>query len=346
METDSKLILSQAQQFYHIKPLREITTGSSGNNIYEVMSEQTPYILRVSQYSQSEIAHIEFELNWIEYLSARMEGIIKPVRSLKHNLYEVAEAGGKSYVLCLQEKARGRIIDINNPEEFNETLFYRLGALMGRMHRLTAEYEGNRVRPEFEWNGPHFWRRNIEILDEDVRQSERQFLAELALLPVDRANYGIVHFDIHTDNFLVDNDKITLIDFYECQFNWYAADMASALFFMVQKGANPLKNVKEKQRTEFAETYLISYLKGYLQTNTISKYWIHTFDLFMKYQMLDEYIFAQNYWPEEFGDRRQWYMEWHKEKIIHNRPYVNINYEKVIGSVTASQPAGQAQFRP
>ena len=41
---------------------------------------------------------------------------------------------------------------------------------------------------------------------------------------------------------------------------------------MVQKKANPLKRWHEKARTEFAETYLISYLKGYLQTNLISAY--------------------------------------------------------------------------
>lgn len=69
--------------------------------------------------------------------------------------------------------------------------------------------------------------------------------------------------------------------------------MASAMFFMVQKGAGPLKNLTEKARTNFAEAYLLSYLKGYLQTNAISAYWIGKMDLFMRYQMIDEYVAAQ-----------------------------------------------------
>ena len=94
-----------------------------------------------------------------------------------------------------------------------------------------------------------------------MRQGEKRFLEELEQLPIGNKNYGIVHFDIHTDNFLVENKRITLIDFDACQFNWYAADMASAMFFMVQKGAGPLKNLTEKERTNFAEAYLLSYLK-------------------------------------------------------------------------------------
>lgn len=194
-------------------------------------------------------------------------------------------------------------------------------------------YEGNIINPEFEWNGPHFWRRDIAISDEDVRLSEKRFLQELNVLPVKKDNYGIVHFDIHTDNFLVENDKITLIDFEACQFNWYAADIASAVFFMVQKGAGPLKHLSEKERTEFAETYLISYLKGYLQTNSISKYWIYTIDLFMKYQMIDEYVAAQYYWSKESDLLRQWYSNWYKERIVHNLPYLYIDYNKVVDSL-------------
>jgi len=333
MDINNNPVFSQAQQLYRIKPLLEITTGGSGNSIFEVASGQLPYILRITEATEKKKSHIGFESRWVEYLSAHMEGIAKPVRSVNGNLFEVIEAAGEKYILYLQEKAPGKIVDNNNPDEFNETLFFHLGALMGRMHKLTMSYDGNVINPEFEWNGPHFWRRDIPILDEDVRQSEKRFLQELTALPVGKDNYGIVHFDIHTDNFLVANPKITLIDFEACQFNWYAADIASAVFFMIQKEAGPLKRLTETQRTQFAETYLISYLKGYLQTNPIGKCWIYSIDLFMKYQMIDEYVAAQSYWPEESGDLRQWYSDWYKERIVNNLPYVSIDYNKVVGSI-------------
>lgn len=333
MNIDRKLVLPQAELLYNAKPLHEITTGGSGDSIFEMKSDQHSYILRVTEYNERKKAHIEFESCWTEYLATGMNGIAKPVRSLNDRLYEVTEAGDKAYILCLQEKAQGKIVDISNPDEFNETLFFNLGALMGQMHRLTMNYEGNVSCSEFAWNGPHFWRRNIPLLDEDVQQAEKRFLTKLCNLPMQKDTYGIVHYDIHTDNFLIANQKITLIDFDACQFNWYAADMASAIFFMIQKGVGPQKHLSEKERTDFAETYLIAYLKGYLQTNTISKYFICMFDLFMKYQMIDEYVATQNYWPKKDDHLRQWYLDWHKDRIIHNIPYAHIDYNKVIDSL-------------
>ena len=333
MDIDSKLILPHAKRLYRITQLCEITTGNSGDSIFEAKTSQQQYILKVSEYSEKNKSHMEFASRWTEYLSARMKAIAKPARSREGRLYEVIEASGKRYILSLQEKAPGKIVDINDPNEFNEELFFNLGALMGRMHNLTMRYEGNVSCPEFKWNGPHFWRKEIVILDEDVRQGEKRSLKELNKLPVGKDNYGIVHFDIHTENFLVENNQITFIDFDACQFNWYAADVASTLFFMVQKGAGPLKNLTEKERTAFAETYLIAYLKGYLQTNSISVYWIRKFDLFMRYQMIDEYVTAQCGGLGESEDLQQWYLAWHKDRIKNNLPYVFIDYEKILGSI-------------
>lgn len=330
MGPEGTMLLPQVGRLYGAELLHEITTGNSGDKIYEA-AEAAPRrsILRVCEYSEKKRAHRDFETRWTEYLAARMEGIAKPVRSVNNRLYEILQAGGKRYILSLQEKAPGKTVDPGDPAEWNEGLFFRLGMLMGRMHRLTMEYEGNVPCPAFKWNGPHFWRGGIAILDEGVRQGEKRLLKELERLPVDKAGYGIVHYDIHTDNFLVANDAITLIDFDACQFNWYAADLASALFFMVRKGAGPHET--EKARTAFAEACLLSCLKGYLETHSISAYWIGNLDLFMRYQMVDEYVAAQISGEEDgFGP---WYLDWHKARIQNNLPYVRIDYEKIRRSI-------------
>lgn len=333
MSINGNSISPQIERLYMAKLLHEITIGNSGDSVFEVEAPPNQCILKVSEFSEKKLAHTVFELQWIEYLAARMEGIAKPVRSVNNKLYEIVKVGNRAFILSLQEKAPGKIVDVNNAMEFNEGLFFNLGMLMGHMHKLTMRYEGNRDCPEFKWNGPHFWRSNIAILDEDVQQGEKQFRKELNQLPMGKDNYGIIHFDIHTDNFLVENNRITLIDFDACQFNWYAADIASALFFMVQKGAGPLKNLTEKVRTEFAETYLISYLKGYFQTNSISAYWLRKLDLFMRYQMVDEYVAAQVGWPKESDHLRQWYLDWHRDRIKKNLPYAFIDYEKILGCI-------------
>lgn len=321
---------------YDVKLDHEITMGGTSSLIFEVKRESISYVLRASEYSTDRKAHAAFELNWMEYLSNHLEGVVRPQKSKRDNLYEVIEAAGKAYILCLLEKAPGKLVDPNNPNEFNEQLFFNLGSLMGDMHRLTVDYEGNIRKPAFEWTGSaNFWRYENPILDESVRRYQKEYYDEICTLPIAKDSYGIIHWDIHTDNFFVDNGRIKLFDFDACQFNWYAADMASAIFFMVLKGAGPLTQMSEKARTEFAETYLISYLKGYLETNQTTEYWVRKIDLFIKYQMCDEYLAAQDFWPVELAEQRDWYLNWHKERITKGLPYVFIDYGKVLGGLPA-----------
>lgn len=334
MDTDNQLILKQAEMLYNVKLVHEITMGGTSSLVFEVKREQGAYILRASECISERKAHMAFELEWMAFLSNNLAGIVRPEKSKNDNLYEIIDIAGKAYILCLLEKAPGKLVDIGNPNEFNEQLFFNLGALMGDMHRLTVGYKGNVRNSEFEWTGRvNFWRYDNPILDEGVKLQQKKYYDEINTLPINKDNYGIIHWDIHTDNFFVDNGKIKLFDFDACQFNWYAADMASAIFFMILKGAGPLTNKSEKEKTEFAETYLVSYLKGYLETNQTTEYWVRKIDLFIKYQMCDEYLTVQNFWPRELAHLRDWYMNWHEERITKDLPYAFIDYDKVIKSL-------------
>ncbi|WP_265459781.1 phosphotransferase enzyme family protein [Enterococcus sp. HY326] len=325
-------ILQQAEALYSFKVQKEIKNGLSGSWVFEGQADVS-CILKISEYSKARAAHLNFETKWTANLAKNMTGIARPVLSSKNRLFETITTGdGKEYLLFLQEKVAGKLIDSESPAEFNLQLFENLGAVMGEMHQLTQHYPENQEDFSFAWNGPQIWRRNIPILDEAVSQREQGLIHQLASLPKETAVYGIVHFDIHPENFLVEETQITLIDFDACQFNWYAADIASTLFFIVQTAAGPQKKLAEEKRREFAEQFLIAYLKGYLEKKTIEPEWIRRLDLFMKYQMVDEYVAAQTYWQGDAADR-QWYLQWFKGRLLDNLSYVEIDFDKVIYTV-------------
>lgn len=331
MDGNYEFILQQAELLYHVTLVKENTNGYSGNLIFEVETPKDAFILRVAKCSEKTKEHTAFELAWLDCIGTRTDHIAKPIRSVNNQLYEVIHSEEQSYILCLFEKAYGKNPDSHNPEEFNEELFYKLGAVMGDIHRLTATYKGNTIRAEFQWdNDAYSWRGDNEILDEYVSHCEKMLLRKIHELPISKDSYGIVHFDIHINNFFVDNGKIKIFDFCDCQFNWFAADIASAIFFMVQKGAGPLTYKSEEERTEFAQAYITSYLKGYLSTNTLSKFWIYKLDLFIKYQMTDEYRAIQNFWNEDPVHSQSWHLKWHRDRIVDDIPYVFVDYEKII----------------
>lgn len=331
MNKHDEMLLNQAALLYQVTLVKENTNGCSGNKIFEVENGIDSFILRVSRYSEKTREHTEFELQWLESITEKSDSLARPIRSRQNHLYEVITIESESYIMCLFEKAAGKNPNSLDPEEFNEELFFKLGAIMGDLHKLTANYEGNIIEPKFQWhNDAYSWRGGYEILDKDVHQCERMFNQKIHELPITKDCYGIIHYDIHIDNFFVDNGKIKIFDFEACQFNWYAADIASALFFMVQKGAGPLTYKSEEERTEFAKSYITAYLKGYLTTNTISKFWIKKLDLFIQYQMTDEYRAAQNFWSEDLKHLQPWYIQWHKDRIVNDLPYFFVDYDEII----------------
>jgi len=95
--------------------------------------------------------------------------------------------------------------------------------------------------------------------------------------------------------------------------------------------AGSLKN--EKKRTQFAEAFLLSYLEGYTNVNVINEYWILKLDLFMKYRMVGTYKFVMNNWKDEPINPHQDYLDWHKNRIINDLPYVTIDYKKIINAI-------------
>jgi Ser/Thr protein kinase RdoA (MazF antagonist) len=310
MDKNKQYILKYAESLYNAKAVNEYTIGNSENLIFEIEKEAAPYILRVSEYSGKKKAHIDFELNWVNYLAAKLDNIVRPVKSANNNLYEVISSGEKNYVICLFEKANGKVVDSDNPMEFNDKLFFDLGALMGNMHRLTAEYEGNSVIiPEF----------------------ERYHTEELSALPKSKDCYGIIHDDVHIHNFFVDNGHISLFDFDDCRFSWYADDMASALFYMIY--FTNLFEKSEKYINEFAENYLCTYFRGYTLTNTINKYCVSKFNLFLKYRMTGVYSYLTDMYKNNPENPYRKSLNWLKHKLDNDLPYVDINYEKIINSL-------------
>ena len=306
------------KSLYNAEFVSEITRGNSLNKIYEVTVDNVPYILRRSKYSEYKAAHIDFELCWMNYLSAEIDEIVKPIPSLNGNLFETVD---NEYILCLFEKAYG------NHVELNESLFCDIGAMMGNMHRLTKSYSGNIVHPRFEWyNGWTTWDEYNIVTDDEIQSFIARYKRELQSLPKTNDSYGIIHEDIHAGNFFVNDGKIKLFDFDDCQFNWYVCDIAVALYqITMHKLPYYLSNTNE--RTDFAAAFLESFFKGYSQYNKLDKYWVSKIDLFINYRMATAYQFVQNLNVENPNHD---FLNWVKGMLTTETPFIAVDYGKLI----------------
>lgn len=63
-------------------------------------------------------------------------------------------------------------------------------------------------------------------------RAQRAALDALADVPRTPAHRGLIHADLRPSNIMIDGDVLTVIDFDDCGYGWFAYDFASALTFM------------------------------------------------------------------------------------------------------------------
>ena len=99
-------------------------------------------------------------------------------------------------------------------------------------------------------------------------------------LPID---FGLIHNDLHFANFIIHPEgRMTIIDFDDCGYGWFAMDIAMALFDVLVLYNAP----SEEESQRFAERFLTNYLAGYRLENELASFWQQQLPKFLKLKEL------------------------------------------------------------
>ena len=145
-------------------------------------------------------------------------------------------------------------------------------------------------------------------------------------LPRAEEGYGLIHADLHGGNFFVDvaSGDITVFDFDDCCYGWYAMDVAMALFDM-------LVVYPRSEERAFARAFLRTYLKGYNGEHRLSGFWIEQIPDFLK--LLEIGVYAQVYRHYDPDDTESWvgkFMPNRRERIEQRVPYVDLPFGEIL----------------
>lgn len=145
----------------------------------------------------------------------------------------------------------------------------------------------------------------------------------LQSLPKDRESYGLIHQDAHGGNFFVDDQgQITLFDFDDCAYSWYANDLAIVLFYAVTNIPDP---------ESFGREFWRHFWRGYQQENLLESAWLEHIPHFLKLREIDLYAVIHrsfdvnnltNSWVSGF-------MKGRRERIINDVPYLDIDVASI-----------------
>jgi len=252
-------------------PSREIFTFNKDGKKY-IIDFEPDYIPQRRQ--------TRAELDFIAYLADNNISVAVPLSANNSELCITY----KNFNITVFEMVSGYFFDKNDPNKWNDRIFFNWGKLMGDMHRLAKDYKPSNkyIVPDIFDRNYTGWGSFFDCLKEypDVYKVTQELLAEIQDLTKDRDSYGLIHCDIHPYNFLIDGDQIKLFDFNDNIYAWFALDIAVALYHGLDWGG------KNDAGHDFTKEITENFLKGYLSANHLSDFCISKIPLFMKYRQI------------------------------------------------------------
>ena len=288
--------------------------------IYEFTRDDGEYILRLGHSGRRSPALIHGEVDWINYLARGGAGVARAVESACGNLVEqIADGHGDQFLATAFCKAAGRPPHVVG---WTPALYETYGRLVGRMHALTCDYG----LPDPAWRRPAWddavMQTALEQLASDEEPAAAAYVAafdHVARLPKPADAYGLIHYDAHGGNFFVDDaGRITLFDFDDCCYNWFAYDIAMVLFYMMTT-----PDVVAQTRA-----FLPSFLTGYRAEYRLDPAWLAELPHFLKLREIDLYAailyaFGERAYDDPWCAR---YLAGRKERIDAGVPYIDIDF--------------------
>lgn len=255
--------------------------SDSGNSVYRFGRQGTVLILRLTDPGYRSRSQVLAELDYLQQLHAQGVLVGVPVAAASGNLLEAIQSGGATWLAAVFTFAPGSVPLPDTPA-WDETLFREWGRTLGRLHRVSSRYTAPAEFRRWHWHEEDLVANAARYIPAEDRISQREFdalKAQLQALPVSAQSYGMTHADLGAQNFHYDPQHgITVFDFGNCCYHWYASDLAIAL--------STLRGHSPEQRDDYRRWMLDGY-QEILPLDPVSE---EHLDLFIRWRVLYVYL--------------------------------------------------------
>lgn len=209
------------------------------NAVFRVDANEQSFALRVHRKGYRSTAELWSELVWMAAAKSGGLDVPDPVPSLSGSFLHEIDGVQIDALTWLPGAPLQDLIGSYNPTKRAE-IFYQLGRQMAQLHQICDAWEipAEFVRPDWDRTGlfgaqplwGRFWE-NPALTDED-RQLFSVFRdhADKALHQCTRDyDYGLIHADLVSQNILINQDHLSLIDFDDGGYGFRLFELATAL---------------------------------------------------------------------------------------------------------------------
>lgn len=291
-------IIEYAKELYALDKYEftQVSEHEGGRNLVFVCSEngENKYILRVSALGDRATEDYLAEVEFVHFLAKNKAPVADAMPSVHGRLVECVEQDGEVIYLSLFSYAKGMLIS-DNGYRYREgasldEYFYNTGKALGAIHKLSKRFTPTYKRANyFDKYNMDYINRLIPDSYTSLKEAIADRLEKFKSLPVEKEDFGLVHFDFSDGNYHIDMNtgNITVFDFDNCMYCWYMYDLANLWTHGV--GWCQFEEDGEK-RMEFMAHYFDVILQGYRSETEVSKELLERLPLFIDMVIIENVI--------------------------------------------------------
>lgn len=247
----------------------------SSNFIFTFTEAGQRRFLRVADDRERSRSAIAAELDLLVWLSTEGLRVASPIQSRRGTLIETVDTGQGVFHGVVFPALAGVHLAI---DDLDQAGFETWGRALGRLHAALRRYRGASAGDRWSWRDQlALIAASVPPAESAVQREASDLVASLTAMPAGSAHQGLIHFDFELDNLLWGERGIGMIDFDDCAYHWYAADIAFALRDLFDHGAGA-----EHQSAQ-------SFLHGYGAEQTIDDTLLSSLPVFSRLARLTTY---------------------------------------------------------
>jgi len=322
------ILLETAKQFCKNAVSTELL-AKCRNTIYKVGCEDYSFVLRLSSEHHRNADQIKSELDFQKYLFDNGAAVAEPLQTESGEMCFPLEMDNSRFICSAFAYVKGKSWDERKDE--SEQIFVKIGAALGKIHRLSKEYYPvNAVKRRL-------WSEQQELLKFDIFKKHSielynkylDFMLQMDKEEKTADTFGLTHGDYLVSNYLIDDaDNITVIDFDECEYSWFAADLAicirAYLFWTENPAALP-------QKAAEAEMMHYNLLRGYGSENTITADMVYDLEKYIKIRDYIELASQLSFEPETFNEYpiEKTLYEMNLDRLVNDKPFLEYSKARI-----------------
>jgi len=278
----------------------------SANAIYPYKNNVEIFFLRFSPYGENTETEINEEIKFIQYLHKNGLNVLEPVLSKEGKYLLNKNTPWGNYLVCSFKKVEGDRLDGFNSDgiDFTDEVLIGYGKTLGKLHKLSSEYEKTSKKSCFEMLNEmeYFINNKINKKKEMIIKEIKAVKNLLQKIPQNKSNFGLIHGDYELDNVFYNKEtkKFSIIDFGSSMYHWFAMDIEITLNNLMEEFP---KNDFEKMKALF--------IQGYKEECQINEEKL--FPVFRRFDELRRYINLKEVIEESWDNEPTWMSELRKE---------------------------------